>query len=189
MSDVESILKTILSDDFCIDPEIIEKYKNKEKFLSEIGLDSLDKLALSFDIENEFGIDHIDEEEYSSYSFSEMVKAIEIHNIDGNKSNFNKSNSKARKNKQEVPVFEQILKSKLNVHEDKHTAVVLKPEAKEHTNKPTIKHPGFCITVKNQPFCKLMERPCYMPKQENNTDKPYCDFIKCKLYENFNKLR
>ncbi len=189
MSNVESKLKTILLEKYEISIETLEEHKNKQNFLFEIDLDSLDTLALSFDIEKEFGIDHIDEEEYRSYSFSEMVKAIETHNINGNKSNFNKSNSRARKNKQEVPVFEQILKSNLNIHEDKRTAVVLKPEAKEHTNKPTIKHPGFCITVKNQPFCKLMERPCYMPKQENNTDKPYCDFIKCKLYENVNKLR
>ena len=189
MSDVESKLKTILSEKYEISIETLEEHKNKQHFLFKIGLDSLDELALLSDIENEFGIDYIDDEKYRSYSFSEMVKAIEIHNIDGNKSNFNKSNSRARKNKQEVPVFEQILKSDLNIHEDKRTTVVLKPEAKEHTNKPTIKQPGFCITVKNQPFCKLMEAPCVMPKQENNTDKPYCDFIKCKLYENFNKLR
>lgn len=169
MSYVESKLKTILLEKCGISIETLEEHKNKQDFLFEIGLDSLDKLTLQYNIEIEFGIDHIDEEKYSSYSFSEMVKAIETHNIDGNKSNFNKSNS--------------------NIQENKRTAVVLKPEAKEHTNKPTIKHPGFCITVKNQPFCKLMERPCYMPKQENNTDKPYCDFIKCKLYENFNKLR
>lgn len=169
MSYVESKLKTILLEKCGISIEALEEHKNKQDFLFEIGLDSLDKLTLQYNIEIEFGIDHIDEEKYSSYSFSEMVKAIETHNINGNKSNFNKSNS--------------------NIHENKRTAVVLKPEAKEHTNKPTIKHPGFCITVKNQPFCKLMERPCYMPKQENNTDKPYCDFIKCKLYENFNKLR
>ena len=169
MSYVESKLKTILLEKYEISIETLEEHKNKQDFLFEIGFDSLDKFRLLIDIEVEFGIDHIDEEKYSSCSFSEMVKAIETHNIDGNKSNFNKSNS--------------------NIHENKRTAVVLKPEAKERTNKPTIKHPGFCITVKNQPFCKLMERPCYMPKQENNTDKPYCDFIKCKLYENFNKLR
>lgn len=142
MSDVESKLKTILLEKYEISIETLEEHKNKQDFLFEIGFDSLDKLELQIDIETKFGIGHIDEEKYSSYSFSEMVKAIETHN-----------------------------------------------KAKEHTNKPTIKHPGFCITVKNQPFCKLMERPCYMPKQENNTYKPYCDFIKCKLYENFNKLR
>lgn len=142
MSYVESKLKTILLEKYEISIETLEEHKNKQDFLFEIGFDSLDKFRLLIDIEVEFGIDHIDEEKYSSCSFSEMVKAIETHN-----------------------------------------------KAKEHTNKPTIKHPGFCITVKNQPFCKLMERPCYMPKQENNTDKPYCDFIKCKLYENFNKLR
>lgn len=142
MSDVESKLKTILLEKYEISIETLEEHKNKQDFLFEIGFDSLDKLELQIDIETKFGIGHIDEEKYSSYSFSEMVKAIETHN-----------------------------------------------KAKEHTNKPTIKHPGFCITVKNQPFCKLMERPCYMPKRENNTDKPYCDFIKCKLYENFNKLR
>ena len=134
MSDVESILETILLYDIGISPEIIEKYKNKEKFLSEIGLDDLDKIELEMKIENSFWMVRIEYlQELYNYSFLQLVKAIE--------------------------------------------------------NLCNGIHPGFHTTVKNQPFCKLMERPCYMPKQENNTDKPYCDFIKCKLYENFNKLR
>lgn len=38
-------------------------------------------------------------------------------------------------------------------------------------------------------YCKLLGEVCKMPAKTNNTDAPYCEFVNCKLYKNFQKLR
>ena len=152
MDFIESSLKEILVEDFGVTYQDIEEARNRKYFLNEICMDSLDEMQLEMTLEKEFNIYLKKPNELHEYSFPEIVECIENYwraNVNNVQKNCNsQSNS--------------------NIHEDKRTAVVLKPEAKEHTNKPTMKHPGFGTTVKNQSFC---------------------NFIKRKLYENFNKLR
>ena len=38
-------------------------------------------------------------------------------------------------------------------------------------------------------FCKLLGQSCTAPSKLNQTNKTYCDFIKCQLYKNFLRLR
>ena len=39
------------------------------------------------------------------------------------------------------------------------------------------------------PYCKLLGAPCGQPVRNNTTNRPYCEFIECRLYKNFQKLR
>ena len=64
---------TIIADELCIDAKDIEMESN----LSELGADSLHKLALAIDLEDEFDIDIPDREATKLYTVRDAVRYIE----------------------------------------------------------------------------------------------------------------
>ena len=48
---------------------------------------------------------------------------------------------------------------------------------------------GLRCKHNGKPFCELLGKPCDAPEKINTSGRPYCDFIGCQLYKNFQKLR
>ena len=157
---IEDFCTELIMEQFGIEKSELMRIKNKTCWLADLDADSLDVAEILYAIEKTYKIKITNGDIIENQTFVDFVQSVtRLCNLG---------------------TVQEIQKNK---------EISVEPVSVSHTEKPSNKHPGFCITVKNQPFCKLMEAPCVMPKQENNTDKPYCEFVKCKLYENFNKLR
>ena len=40
-----------------------------------------------------------------------------------------------------------------------------------------------------KPYCELLGKKCNRPERPNNTGKVYCEFMNCRIYNNFQRLR
>ncbi len=60
-----------------------------------------------------------------------------------------------------------------------------------HKNKSVTspQYSGVRIQKNGRPYCQLLGAQCKQPTRINYTTNPYCDFIGCKIYKNFQKLR
>ena len=72
-------------------------------------------------------------------------------------------------------------------------SIKLFESAQNNITAPSKQQPKPAIELRTmkdgKPYCELLGKKCNRPERPNNTGKVYCEFMNCRIYNNFQRLR
>lgn len=84
-------------------------------------------------------------------------------------------------------------KTILHQAENLVASIKLFESAQNNITAPSKQQPKPAIELRTmkdgKPFCELLGKKCNRPERSNNTGKVYCEFMNCRIYNNFQRLR
>lgn len=191
--------------------------ENKEEncFLEAIGADSLDTIQIVIALKDTFNINITDEEEkdFAKKSYSEILHMLESAGASA-ESMQRKPARKQKKQAQESPkpvadkkqaqesqkpvvdkeqTQKMEFKTILHQAENLLASIKLFETAQNNITAPSKQQPKPAIELRTmkdgKPYCELLGKKCNRPERPNNTGKVYCEFMNCRIYNNFQRLR
>ena len=84
-------------------------------------------------------------------------------------------------------------KTILHQAENLLASIKLFETAQNNITAPSKQQPKPAIELRTmkdgKPYCELLGKKCNRPERPNNTGKVYCEFMNCRIYNNFQRLR
>ncbi|MBR3782343.1 MAG: hypothetical protein IKL14_03080 [Alphaproteobacteria bacterium] len=84
-------------------------------------------------------------------------------------------------------------KTILHKAENLVASIKLFESAQNNITAPSKQQPKPAIELRTmkdgKPYCELLGKKCNRPERPNNTGKVYCEFMNCRIYNNFQRLR
>ena len=84
-------------------------------------------------------------------------------------------------------------KNILHQAENLVASIKLFETAQNNITAPSKQQPKPAIELRTmkdgKPYCELLGKKCNRPERPNNTGKVYCEFMNCRIYNNFQRLR
>ena len=84
-------------------------------------------------------------------------------------------------------------KTILHQAENLVASIKLFETAQNNITAPSKQQPKPAIELRTmkdgKPYCELLGKKCNRPERPNNTGKVYCEFMNCRIYNNFQRLR
>ena len=84
-------------------------------------------------------------------------------------------------------------KTILHQAENLVASIKLFESAQNNITAPSKQQPKPAIELRTmkdgKPYCELLGKKCNRPERPNNTGKVYCEFMNCRIYNNFQRLR
>ena len=84
-------------------------------------------------------------------------------------------------------------KTILHQAENLVASIKLFETAQNNITAPSKQQPKPAIELRTmkdgKPYCELLGKKCNRPERPNNTGKVYCEFMNCRIYKNFQRLR
>lgn len=178
--------------------------ENKEEkcFLHAIGADSLDRVQIMIALEDTFDINITDEEAeaFVKMSCNEILHKLESAGASA-ESMQRKLARKQQKQAQESPkpvadkeqTQKMEFKTILHQAENLVASIKLFESAQNNITAPSKQQTKPAIELRTmkdgKPYCELLGKKCNRPERPNNTGKVYCEFMNCRIYNNFQRLR
>lgn len=185
--------------------------ENKEegRFFHAIGADSLDVVRIVMALEDTFDINITDEEAegFAKMSYSEILYMLESAGASAESMRRARAQKEApkhvadKKQAQESPkpvadkeqTQKMEFKTILHQAENLVASIKLFESAQNNITAPSKQQPKPAIELRTmkdgKPYCELLGKKCNRPERPNNTGKVYCEFMNCRIYNNFQRLR
>lgn len=184
--------------------------ENKEEkcFLHAIGADSLDRVQIMIALEDTFDINITDEvaEGFVKMSCNEILHKLESAgaSAESMQRKLARKQVKPVEDKKQVqetlkPVADkeqtQKIEFKTILHQAENLVASIKlfETAQNNITAPSKQQPKPAIELRTmkdgKPYCELLGKKCNRPERPNNTGKVYCEFMNCRIYNNFQRLR
>lgn len=209
---VEQVFLQIVADVLkCNSVEYIAQYKDftKYSFWEAVGAGSLEVVEIVMRLENEFDINITDEEteNIAQMSYNEILHALELAGASAEsmrRARTQKESTKPvadKKQAQETPkpvadkkqTQKMEFKTILHQAENLVASIKLFESAQNNITAPSKQQPKPAIELRTmkdgKPYCELLGKKCNRPERPNNTGKVYCEFMNCRIYNNFQRLR
>lgn len=172
--------------------------ENKEegRFFHAIGADSLDVVRIVMALEDTFDINITDEEAegFAKMSYSEILYMLESAGASAESMRRARAQKEAPKpvaDKEQTQKME--FKTILHQAENLVASIKLFESAQNNITAPSKQQPKPAIELRTmkdgKPYCELLGKKCNRPERPNNTGKVYCEFMNCRIYNNFQRLR
>ena len=208
-------LQTVANVTYGGDIEYVLENKEEDRFFEAIGADSLEVVEIVMALEDTFDINITDEETeaFVKKSFNEILHMLESAGTSA-ESMQRKLARKQKKQAQETPepVVDkeqtqesqkpiadkeqtQKIEFKTILHQAENLVASIKLFETAHNNitAPSKQQPKPAIELRTmkdgKPYCELLGKKCNRPERPNNTGKVYCEFMNCRIYNNFQRLR
>ena len=182
--------------------ECVLVYEEEDRFFRAIGADSLDIIQIVIALKNTFDIKITDEEveDFAKMSCNEILYMLESAGASAE----SMQRKLARKQKKQVqetpkPVVDkeqtQKIEFKTILHQAENLVASIKlfETAQNNITAPSKQQPKPAIELRTmkdgKPYCELLGKKCNRPERPNNTGKVYCEFMNCRIYNNFQRLR
>lgn len=185
--------------------------ENKEegRFFHAIDADSLDVVRIVMALEDTFDINITDEEAegFAKMSYSEILHMLESAGASAESMRRARAQKEApkhvadKKQAQESPkpvadkeqTQKMEFKTILHQAENLVASIKLFESAQNNITAPSKQQPKPAIELRTmkdgKPYCELLGKKCNRPERPNNTGKVYCEFMNCRIYNNFQRLR
>ena len=182
--------------------EYVLENKEENCFLHALGADSLDTIQIVIALKDTFDINITDEEAegFAKKSFNEILHMLESAGASA-ESMQRKLARKQKKQAQETPepVVDkeqtQKIEFKTILHQAENLVASIKlfETVQNNITAPSKRQPKPAIELRTmkdgKPYCELLGKKCNRPERPNNTGKVYCEFMNCRIYNNFQRLR
>ena len=183
--------------------------KEEDRFFEAIGADSLEVVEIVMALEDTFDINITDEETeaFVKMSCNEILHMLESAGasaesmrraraqketpkpVEDKKQAQESSNPGADKKQAQEMEFKTILHQAENLV----ASIKLFETAQNNITAPSKQQPKPAIDLRTmkdgKPYCELLGKKCNRPERPNNTGKVYCEFMNCRIYNNFQRLR
>ena len=208
---LETVAKVVVNGDL----EYVLENKEENCFLEAIGADSLDRVQIMIALADTFDINITGEEveDFAKMSCNEILYMLESAGASA-ESMQRKPARKQKKQAQESqkpvadkkqaqespkPVADkeqtQKMEFKTILHQAENLLASIKlfETAQNNITAPSKQQPKPAIELRTmkdgKPYCELLGKKCNRPERPNNTGKVYCEFMNCRIYNNFQRLR
>ncbi len=187
----------------------------EDRFFHAIGADYLDTIQIVIALKDTFDINITDEEveDFAKMSCNEILYMLESAGASA-ESMQRKLARKQKKQAQESPkpgadkeqeqespkpvadkeqTQKMEFKTILHQAENLLASIKLFETAQNNITVPSKQQPKPAIELRTmkdgKPYCELLGKKCNRPERPNNTGKVYCEFMNCRIYNNFQRLR